>query len=221
VSNNYNSKKTVMKFSVQVETESRTYDRVGFSESPSPRHLRWKIDVDIHQNIIKDNKENIEVGVPRKKIGVVETVPRNTVGVVETVPRNTVGEVETVPRNTVGVVETVPRKMNNVVETVPRKESKQFGMEPRIIMEDDNVKKRGVSEENVGRVRKMSKLEREEELVRQAMRKSSRKVSREGEWLVLREKTGLLTTQNGTQQIRETRVRISEGDLVKLCEEGL
>jgi len=52
-------------------------------------------------------------------------------------------------------------------------------------------------------------------------RKSSRKVSREGEWLVIREKTGLLTTQNGTQQIWEKRVRISEGDLLNFCQNDL
>jgi len=69
--------------------------------------------------------------------------------------------------------------------------------------------------------RKTSKLDREDELVRMAMRKASRKVSREGEWLVIREKTGLLTTQNGTQQIRETRVRINEDELSKLCELNL
>jgi len=163
-----------MKFSVEVETESRTYDRVGFSESPSPRHLQWNIKVDIHQNILIENKENIEVSTPRKKVG--------------------------------------------IVEAMPRKESKQFGMETKIGNEDDNLRKRSVAEESSGRVRKMSRLEREEELVRQAMRKSSRKVSREGEWLVLREKTGLLTTQNGTQQIHERRIKISEGELSRFCE---
>jgi len=51
-------------------------------------------------------------------------------------------------------------------------------------------------------------------------RKESRKVSREGEWLVFREKVGLLTTQNGTQQISEKRVRINEEDLTKLTSLG-
>ena len=45
-------------------------------------------------------------------------------------------------------------------------------------------------------------------------------VSREGEWLVIRERTGVLTTQNGTQQIRERRVRITEEELAKLEELG-
>jgi hypothetical protein len=45
-------------------------------------------------------------------------------------------------------------------------------------------------------------------------------VSREGDWLVFRERSGVLTTQNGTQQIRERRVRITEEELSKLEELG-
>eukprot|EP00092_Neocalanus_flemingeri_P031536 GFUD01034247.1.p1 GENE.GFUD01034247.1~~GFUD01034247.1.p1 ORF type:complete len:159 (+),score=49.06 GFUD01034247.1:56-532(+) len=47
-----------------------------------------------------------------------------------------------------------------------------------------------------------------------------RKVSRQGEWLVFTEKYGLLTTQNGTQQIIEKRVKLEFGDMEKLKELG-
>merc|ERR1712126_495837 len=43
-----------------------------------------------------------------------------------------------------------------------------------------------------------------------------RKVSRQGEWLVFTERVGVLTTQNGVQQIREERVRINSDDLADL-----
>ena len=46
-------------------------------------------------------------------------------------------------------------------------------------------------------------------------------VSRQGEWLVIQEKVGLLTTQNGTQQIHEKRIRINEQDLINYCEDGV
>ena len=76
-------------------------------------------------------------------------------------------------------------------------------------------------------------MEREDQLVQKAMRKKSRKVekemfrinllsqvSREGDYLVFIEKKGLLTTQNGTQQITERRVRLGGTDLNTLEELG-
>ena len=45
-------------------------------------------------------------------------------------------------------------------------------------------------------------------------------VSREGDFLVFVEKKGLLTTQNGTQQITERRVRLGGTDLNTLEELG-
>ena len=45
-------------------------------------------------------------------------------------------------------------------------------------------------------------------------------VSREGEWLVFVEKVGLLTTQNGTQQIKETRVKVGTPEFQKILEVG-
>ena len=66
----------------------------------------------------------------------------------------------------------------------------------------------------LGPERRISRVEREEELVNRAMRKRSRKVrqeqeqdpmmtqvSREGDFLVSVEKVGVLTTQAGTQQV--------------------
>ena len=95
----------------------------------------------------------------------------------------------------------------------------------------------------LGPERRVSRLEREEQLVQKAMRKKSRKVgiffgqqipflgnkyqitvldqvSREGDFLVFVEKKGLLTTQNGTQQITERRVRLGGTDLNTLEELG-
>merc|ERR1712098_541120 len=70
-------------------------------------------------------------------------------------------------------------------------------------------------------VQRVSRMEREEELIQRAMRKKSRKVSREGDFLVFVEKKGVLTTQNGTQQINETRVKIGGKDMERLEELGL
>ena len=86
----------------------------------------------------------------------------------------------------------------------------------------------------LGPERRVSRLEREDQLVQKAMRKKSRKVeygycfatillkqvSREGDYLVFVEKKGLLTTQNGTQQITERRVRLGGTDLNTLEELG-
>ena len=45
-------------------------------------------------------------------------------------------------------------------------------------------------------------------------------MSREGDFLVFVEKKGLLTTQNGTQQISERRVRLGDHDQTVLEELG-
>jgi len=52
------------------------------------------------------------------------------------------------------------------------------------------------------------------------MNSRGRKVSRQGEWLVFTERVGVLTTQNGVQQIREERVRINSDDLADLIAMG-
>merc|ERR1712130_1040564 len=66
-----------------------------------------------------------------------------------------------------------------------------------------------------GPERRVSRVEREEELIQRAMRKRSRKVSREGDFLLLVEKNGLLTTQSGVQEVHERRVRLG-GSLSEL-----
>merc|ERR1712203_1311905 len=43
-----------------------------------------------------------------------------------------------------------------------------------------------------------------------------RKVTRQGDWLVFTEKVGILTSQNGVQQVREERVKINSEDLDRL-----
>eukprot|EP00090_Calanus_glacialis_P012749 TRINITY_DN2136_c0_g1_i2.p1 TRINITY_DN2136_c0_g1~~TRINITY_DN2136_c0_g1_i2.p1 ORF type:complete len:153 (-),score=49.41 TRINITY_DN2136_c0_g1_i2:150-608(-) len=71
-----------------------------------------------------------------------------------------------------------------------------------------------------GAVKRVSRMEREEELIQRVMRKKSRKVSRQGEYVIFTEKQGLLTTQNGTQQIVERRIKLGSHDLEKLMELG-
>merc|ERR1712210_46943 len=66
-----------------------------------------------------------------------------------------------------------------------------------------------------GPERRVSRVEREDELIQRAMRKRSRKVSREGDFLLLVEKNGLLTTQSGVQEVHEQRVRLG-GSLSEL-----
>ena len=81
-------------------------------------------------------------------------------------------------------------------------------------------------------VRRVSRIQKEDELLQKAMRKKSRKVasrntlnsltvcvlqvSRQGDWLVFTEKVGILTSQNGVQQVREERVKINSEDLDRL-----
>lgn len=72
----------------------------------------------------------------------------------------------------------------------------------------------------LGPERRVSRLEREEELIQKAMRKKSRKVSREGDFLVFVEKKGILTTQNGTQQITEKRIKLGGEEMEALEEMG-
>eukprot|EP00091_Calanus_sinicus_P015635 TRINITY_DN3409_c0_g1_i1.p1 TRINITY_DN3409_c0_g1~~TRINITY_DN3409_c0_g1_i1.p1 ORF type:complete len:153 (-),score=45.86 TRINITY_DN3409_c0_g1_i1:124-582(-) len=71
-----------------------------------------------------------------------------------------------------------------------------------------------------GKVKRVSRVEREEELIQRAMRKKSRKVSRQGDFVIFTEKQGVLTTQNGTQQIVERRIKLGSHDLEKLVELG-
>merc|ERR1712106_137223 len=53
-----------------------------------------------------------------------------------------------------------------------------------------------------------------------SMANRGRKVSRQGEWIILQEKVGLLTSQNGVQQIKERRVKLGSSDLEKLLDLG-
>jgi len=53
-----------------------------------------------------------------------------------------------------------------------------------------------------------------------AMSARGRKVSRQGEWIILSERVGVLTSQNGVQQVRERRVKLGSTDFDKLVELG-
>lgn len=193
-----------MKFSVEVETECRTYSRAGY-DSPAPRQLQWAIDVSIQQKLNHVLPESADQGGGG---GAAAAAGRWSQTAAPT-------QTDTPAR----------AKKVGVVEGRPRVEEQHKLAGDRAIKQEEQGSKRAGQEnrsegEEGGRQRKMSRLEREEELIRRAMRKTSRKVSREGQWLVIREKTGVLTTQNGTQQIREKRVRITEEELVKLEELG-
>merc|ERR1712212_394254 len=63
-----------------------------------------------------------------------------------------------------------------------------------------------VSASSLADERKLSKL----------MNPRGRKVTRQGDWLVFTEKVGILTSQNGVQQVREERVKINSEDLDRL-----
>ena len=67
-----------------------------------------------------------------------------------------------------------------------------------------------VSASSLAEERKLSKL----------MNPRGRKVTRQGDWLVFTEKVGILTSQNGVQQVREERVRINSEDLNRLVSLG-
>ena len=67
-----------------------------------------------------------------------------------------------------------------------------------------------MSSSSMAEERKLSKL----------LNPRGRKVTRQGDWLVFTEKVGVLTTQAGTQQVQEKRVRVGSDDLEKLVELG-
>merc|ERR1740128_733253 len=77
----------------------------------------------------------------------------------------------------------------------------------RVAMEKTNME--AVTAENVskkiagravgqpGALKRVSRMEKDEELIQRAMRKKSRKISRQGDWVVITDRQGVLTTQNG------------------------
>merc|ERR1711971_1241203 len=52
----------------------------------------------------------------------------------------------------------------------------------------------------------------EEELCKKMLRKPSRKISREGDYLVVQERLGVLMSQTGAQQVRESRYLINSDE---------
>ena len=61
----------------------------------------------------------------------------------------------------------------------------------------------------------------EEELRKKMMRKPSRKVSREGSYVLIQEISGIRMTQTGSQQIREERVLIGSDEYNYMLKKGL
>merc|ERR1712106_395226 len=151
-----------MKYSVEVETDSRVYQSPGGSGYGTPangrsgtpsRQLNWAIEVDIL------------TGEPKQ----------------------------------------VSFEKNSMERVTAEQVSKRIAA-------------RAVNEP--GAVKRVSRMERDEELIQKVMRKKSRKVSRQGDFVIFTEKQGLLTTQNGTQQITERRIKLGSHDLEKLVELG-
>ena len=65
------------------------------------------------------------------------------------------------------------------------------------------------------------KKKEEEELRMKMMRKPSRKVSREGDFVLIQEISGIKMTQTGNQQIREERVLIGSEEYFYMLNKGL
>ena len=65
------------------------------------------------------------------------------------------------------------------------------------------------------------KRKEEEELKKKMMRKPSRKVSREGGFVLIQEISGIKMTQTGSQQIREERVLIDSDEYYYMLKQGL
>ena len=65
------------------------------------------------------------------------------------------------------------------------------------------------------------KRKEEEALRKKMMRKPSRKVSREGSYVLIQEISGIKMTQTGSQQIREERVLIGSDEYDYMLKKGL
>jgi len=61
---------------------------------------------------------------------------------------------------------------------------------------------------------------KEEELRRKLMRKPSRKISREGDYLVIQDRKGVLMSQTGAQEVEERRVLINSEEYKCFMKEG-
>ena len=65
------------------------------------------------------------------------------------------------------------------------------------------------------------KRKEEEELRKKMMRKPSRKISREGDFVLIQEISGIKMTQAGSQQIKEERVLIDSEEYFYMLNKGL
>lgn len=61
----------------------------------------------------------------------------------------------------------------------------------------------------------------EEETRKKLVKRPSRKVSREGDFLLIQEKIGVLMSQTGAQEIKETRVKIGSEDYYYFLKHGV
>merc|ERR1712226_421628 len=97
-----------------------------------------------------------------------------------------------------------------IKQVVQQVEQQQIEQELRQKESESAKKSDTSSSSSMAEERKLSKL----------MNPRGRKVTRMGDYLVFTERAGVLTSQNGVQQVREERVKINSEDLAKLVEMG-
>ena len=188
-----------MRFSVDVETESSlTADIPRCSKTPG-RSLTWDITVALDQvKLLAEPAAPLEVRVlEARKVEQPARAPLPTVAEVPTASSAALQPPQP-PRATEAPVAAVPRPQTPVKKT-SRAVQMNVGMKKNSVVG-------GRSEASLEAERKLSKL----------MNPKGRKVTRMGDWLVFTEKVGVVTSQNGVQQERVTRVKINEEDLDRL-----
>jgi len=70
-----------------------------------------------------------------------------------------------------------------------------------------------------GGARKEEQKREEEELRKKMTRKPSRKVSRQGDYLIVQERLGVLMSQTGAQQVKESRYLINSDEYNCVCKD--
>ena len=189
-----------MRFSVEVETESSlTADIPRCTKTPG-RSLTWDITVALDQvKLLAEPAAPLEVRVLEARK--VEQPARAPLATVAEVPTATSPAAPPQPpRATEAPVAAVPRP-----QTPAKKTSSARAVQMNVGMKKNSVVG-GRSEASLEAERKLSKM----------MNPKGRKVTRMGDFLVFTEKVGVVTSQNGVQQERVTRVKINAEDLDRL-----
>lgn len=202
-----------MRFSVEVETESSLTAHIPRCTKTPGRSLTWDITVALDQvKLLAEPAAPLEVRVVEAR-KVEQQPPRAPLATVAEVPTAT--EAAKPPQPTTATESTMPRQPPRATETpvaaIPRPQTPaKKTSSARAVQMNVGMKKNSV----VGG-RSDASLEAERKLS-QLMNPKGRKVTRMGDWLVFTEKVGVVTSQNGVQQVRESRVKINAEDLDRL-----